>query len=85
MDKKSNAYKKWVGSDDYKKRKSDHELITPDCPYVIKLDCIGHVQKRAGTPLHELRKNSGKLKEGLPVGGREHRLTNNSIDKLQSN
>lgn len=86
MDKKSNAYKKWVSSDDHKKWKSDHELGTVDCPRVMKLDCIGHVQKRAGTALREFRKkNSGKLKDGLPVGGRKHRLTDNCVDKLQSN
>lgn len=50
----------------------------------MKLDCIGHVQKRAGTALREFRKkNAGKLKDGLPVGGRKHRLTDSCIDKLQ--
>ena len=50
----------------------------------MKLDCIGHVQKRAGTALREFRKKiAGKLKDGLPVGGRKHRLTDSCIDKLQ--
>ena len=51
----------------------------------MKLNCIGHVQKRAGTALRELRKKTaGKLKDGLPIGGRKHRLTDSCIDKLQS-
>ena len=66
------------------KWKSDHELGHANCPRVMKLDCIGHVQKKAGIALHEFRKkNAGKLKDGLPVGGRKHRLTDSCIDKLQ--
>ena len=84
MDRKSNQYKKWVDSDAHEKWKSDHELGHANCPRVMKLDCIGHVQKRAGTALREFRKkNAGKLKDGLPVGGRKHRLTDSCIDKLQ--
>ena len=84
MAKKSNEYKKWVASDAYEKWKDDHDVGKADCPRVMKLDCIGHVQKRAGTALRELRKKTaGKLKDGLPIGGRKHRLTDNCIDKLQ--
>ena len=50
----------------------------------MKLDYIGHVRKRAETALREFRKkNTGKLKDGLLVGGRKHRLTDSCIDKLQ--
>ena len=69
---KSNEYKKWVASDAHEKWKDDHDLRKADCPRVMKLDCIGHVQKRAGTALRELRKKTaGKLKDGLPIGGRK--------------
>ena len=85
MDKKSNEYKKWVASDAHEKWKANHDLGKADCPRVMKLDCIGHVQKRAGTALRELRKKTaGKLKDGLPICGRKHRLTDSCIDKLQS-
>ena len=84
MAKTSNEYKKWVASDAHDKWKTDHDFGKADCPRVMKLDCIGHVQKRAGTALRELRKKTaGKLKDGLPVGGRKHRLTDSCIDKLQ--
>ena len=53
MDKKTNEYKKWVDSLAHEKWKSDHELSHANCPRVMKLDCIGHVQKRVGTALHE--------------------------------
>ena len=84
MDKNSNQYKEWVDSDAHEKWKSDHELGHANCPRVMKLNCIGHVQERAGTALRELRKkNAGNLKDGLPVGGRKHRLTDSCIDNLQ--
>lgn len=84
MAKTSNEYKKWVASDAHDKWKTDHDFGKADCPRVMKLDCIGDVQKRAGTALRELRKKTaGKLKDGLPVGGQKHRLTDSCIDKLQ--
>ena len=72
MDKKSTEHKKWVESLAHNKWKLDHEQGRVDCPRVMKLDCIGHMQKRAGTAIREFRKrNSGKLKDGLPIGGRK--------------
>lgn len=56
MNKKSNEYKKWVDSDAHEQWKLDHELGQSNCPRVMKLDCIGNVQKRAGTALREFRK-----------------------------
>lgn len=85
IDKKNSEYKKWVESLAHEKWKSDHELGKADCARVMKLDCIGHVQKRMGKALRELRKkSSGKLKDGSGVGGKKHRLTDLCIDKLQS-
>ena len=56
MAKTTNEYKKWVASDAHDKWKTDHDFGKADCPRVMKLDCIGHDQKRAGTALRELRK-----------------------------
>ena len=73
-----------TSSEDHKEWKNKHDFGQADCNSVMKLDCVGHVQKRVGTTLRELRKKtSGKLKDGLPVGGRKHRLTDKAIDKLQ--
>jgi hypothetical protein len=37
----------------------------------VKLDCIGHVQNRLGTALHELKKKTkGKLADGKAIGGK---------------
>lgn len=52
-----------------------------NCSRVFKLDCIGHVQKRMGTHLRELRKKEKKLKDGKSVKGSKHRLT----DKARAN
>ena len=85
IDKKTNEYKKWVEFLAHEKWKSDHELGKADCARVMKLDCIGHVQKRMGKALRELRKKTtGKLNDGSSVGGKKHRLTDLSMDKLQT-
>ena len=84
IDKKTNEYKKWVESLAHEKWKSDHELGKADCARVMKLDCIGHVQKRMEKALRELRKKTtDKLNDGLSVGGKKHRLTDLCMDKLQ--
>ena len=51
---------------------------------VQKLECVGHVQKRMGTNLRNLKKSlSGKkLSDGKTISGRG-RLTDQKIDKLQ--
>ena len=50
----------------------------------MKLDCIGHVQKRTGTALRALKKKTkGKLQDGKSVGGKGRRLSDKTIDKLQ--
>lgn len=56
-----------------------HSLLLEEQPYgsdpsdqVEKKDCIGHVQKRLGTALHELKKNhcGEKLADGKTIGGK---------------
>ena len=51
---------------------------------ICKLDCIGHVQKRAATQLRSLKKLTGnkKLLDGKTLGGKG-RLTLKEIDRLQ--
>ena len=69
-------------TEEYSKWKQAHDTNEPACPQVQKLDCIGHVQKRMGTHLRELRKKEKKLKDGKSVKGSKHRLTDKAIDKL---
>ena len=82
-DKRSADYKKWRNSEEYTKWKQAHDTGEAACPRVQKLDCIGHVQKRMGTHLRELRKIEKQLKDGKSVKGSKHRLTDKAIDKLQ--
>ncbi|CAB4044199.1 Hypothetical predicted protein [Paramuricea clavata] len=83
-DKRSAEYKKWHESRGYVERKKSHESGKADCSRVTKLDCVGHVHKRMGSHLRELRKKVTKLKDGKSVKGRKHRLTDKVIDKLQT-
>ena len=48
------------------------------------MECIGHVQERVGTQLHNLKNSSGKtiLADGKILGG-NGRLTLEVIDRLQ--
>ena len=50
----------------------------------MKLECVGHVQKRLGSCVHSLKKRLGqtRLDDGKLTGG-AGRLTNNTIDKHQ--
>ena len=50
---------------------------------VMKLDCIGHVQKRLGKPLYEFQKSSVKLDDGKPMKQRNGRLTKAAIEQLK--
>ena len=84
MDHQSAEYKKWRQSDSYLKWKTKHEDETAICNRVVKLDCIGHVQKRLGKALRELKKKTkGKLADAKAIGGKGHRLSDKTIDKLQ--
>ena len=64
--------------------KESHESGKAECARVSKLDSIGHVQKRKRTHLRELRKNQPKLKDGKSVKGSKHRLTDKTLDKIQT-
>lgn len=45
------------------------ENVYRDCK-VVKLDCVGHVQRRMGKHLTNLRaRTKGKLADGKPIGG----------------
>ena len=78
MNKQSAEYKKWLSSKEYQKWKDEHETGAAQCNRVLKLDCVGHVQKRIGKALQEYKKKRGKLSDG----GGDHRLTDKTIDKL---
>lgn len=56
-----------------------------DCDRVIKLDCVGHVQKRLGKALYNFQRTATKLEDGKAVKGQSGRLTKNAIEKLKRN
>ena len=66
-----------------------HTLLLQEKPYgeehVEKVDCVGHVQKRMGTALRELKKQyrGQKLSDGKTIGG-AGRLTERVINFLQN-
>ena len=78
-------YITWKASEDFKKWEEDHLAGTAGCDRVMKLDCIGHVQKRLGKALYEFQKSSVKLSDGKPMHGRNGRLTKAAIEKLKKN
>jgi len=77
-----NIMYKWMVSDGDSKASKSVEDIYGDCK-VEKLDCVGHVQKRMGKHLMNLKaRTKGKLSDGKPIGGRG-RLTETKIKQLQ--
>lgn len=69
-------------SDGDSKAHSSVENVYTDCK-VEKLDCVGHVQKRMGKHLLNLKANTkGKLDDGKTIGGKG-RLIEVKIKKLQ--
>ena len=50
---------------------------------VKKGECIGHIQKRVGTRLQNLIKNTGLFTDDKPLGAKS-RLTKKDINKLQN-
>ena len=52
---------------------------------VEKIECVGHVQKRMGTRLRNLKSKLGQrhLADGKTIGGRG-RLTKDQIDNIQT-
>lgn len=74
---------KWMVSDGDSKAFNTVENIYGDDCKVEKLDCVGHVQKRMGKHLLNLKaRTKGKLADGKPIGGRG-RLTESRIKRLQ--
>ena len=66
----TNIRYKWMVSDGDNKAFNTLEDTYPDCK-VVKLDCVGHVQKQMGKHLLNLKaKSKGKLADGKPIGGR---------------
>lgn len=79
-------YTKYLGDGDSKA----FETVQKEKPYgdqvtIEKLECIGHIQKRMGTRLRELKKKTRgqKLPDGKVLGGKS-RLTDVQVDKLQT-
>lgn len=77
-------YNKYLGDGDT----SAYATIASLKPYgpnftIEKLECVGHVQKRMGTRLRNLKSKSGKqkLSDGLTIGGRG-RLTGSAIQRI---
>lgn len=76
-------YINYIGDGD----SSTYKAICNSKPYgdvdIIKKECIGHVQKRMGTRLRNLKKEYGrqKLEDGHSIGGKG-RLTNDRITEL---
>ena len=67
-------YVTWKASEGFEKWEEDHLAGTAGCDRVMKLDCIGHVQKRLWKALYEFQKSSVKLKDVKPIYGRNGRL-----------
>jgi hypothetical protein len=73
---------RWMVSDGDSKAHSAVEEVY-DGIKVEKLDCVGHVQKRMGKHLLNLKATTkGKLADGKTIGGRG-RLTEEKIKKIQ--
>lgn len=83
MEKSSPDYIKWKNSLAYKQWEKDHLSGEVGCHRVVKLDCVGHVQKRMGKALRDVQQQKGKLPDGKLMGGRPGRLTKPAIEKLQ--
>lgn len=89
IDKRSLRYTQYIGDGD----SSSFACVKERCLQkygesydVKKEECIGHIQKRMGTGLRELkRKYQGKkLTDGKAIGG-AGRLTDRMIDRFQNN
>ena len=73
---------KWMVSDGDSKAFNSVENVYGEIK-VEKLDCVGHVQKRMGKHLINLKaRTKGKLADGRPIGG-TGRLSETKIKQLQ--
>ena len=77
-------YVTMISAGDSKNYQSVLELKPYGDVTIVKEDCVGHVQKRMGRRLRDLKKSYGKrkLEDGKPIGGRD-RLTDSNIDLFQ--
>lgn len=78
-------YKHYLGDGDSRAFKAVSKKQLYDSEFAImKLECIGHVQKQMGTRLRALKKKIGaeKLSDGKS-SGRRGRLTDALINKIQ--
>lgn len=77
-----NIQYKWMVSDGDSKAFNNVENVYDDCK-IVKLDCVGHVQKRMGKHLMNLEaRTKGKLADGKPIGG-HGQLAEGKIKQLQ--
>ena len=83
LHKSPKKYEQWQKTEEYKEWDNSHLTGAADCNRVIKLDCIGHVQKRLGKALYEFQRSTSKLEDGKPAKGRQGRLTKTAIEKLK--
>ena len=74
-----NIWYKSMASDGDSKAFKTIENIYSDCK-VVKLDCVGHVQKMGKHLMNLKARTKGKLADGKPIGGR---LTEGKIKHLQ--
>lgn len=79
-------YSEYLGDGD----SSAYKTVSDSKPYgdrvdIKKLECVGHVQKRVGSRLRQLKKDlkGKKLSDGKNIGGKG-RLTDSLIDTLQN-
>lgn len=63
---------------------SDAQPYGPNFP-VEKIECVGHIQKRMGTRLRQLKRNLGDRElEDVKSNGGKNRLTKDKIDAIQT-
>ena len=79
-------YTSYIGDGDSKGYKKVCDLDPYDGVAISKEECIGHVQKRVGNRLRELkRQHKGmKLSDGIGLSGKG-RLTDRQMERLQTN
>ena len=85
IEKNNQRYTRFTGDGDTNAYKSVYDSKPYPGINIEKIECVGHVQKRMGTRLRNLKKNLAgkKLKDGKGIGGKG-RLTATQIDQIQT-
>lgn len=86
MEKHNLRYSRFIGDGDTNTFKKLSEAKPYGNDFTVeKLECVGHVQKRLGTRLRNLKRTrkGQRLEDGKPLDGKG-RLTDKQIDKMQS-